>query len=49
MGREEDLGTIIKEILEGGDGSTDAGVISNVECLVEGDVEIGTDENALAL
>ena len=46
---EEDLGTIVHEVLEGGDGSADAGVISDVESLVQGDIEIGADENALAL
>lgn len=49
MRGEEDLGAVVEQVLEGGDGRADAGVVRDVELLVEGHVEVSADEHALAL
>jgi len=45
VGREEDLGTLGGQVLDGGDGTTDAGIISDLS-LLERNVEVGTNENS---
>jgi hypothetical protein len=38
---EDDLGPVAYEVLDGGDGGADAGVVGNVVAVVEGHVEVG--------
>jgi hypothetical protein len=38
---EDDLGPVAYEVLDGGDGGVDAGVIGNVLAVVERHVEVG--------
>lgn len=49
MAAEDDLGPIAYEMLDGGDGGADAGVVGNVLTVVEGHVEVGAQEHALPL
>lgn len=49
MTGEKDFGTIANEILNGGDGSSNPGVISNVLVVVEGHIEVSPHEDLLAL
>jgi len=49
VGGEEDLGTLLDEVFDGGDGTSDAGVIGDLSLLVEGDVEVSANKNSLAL
>ena len=42
---EEALGALVHEVLDGGDGTTDAGIISDLS-LLERNVEVGTNENS---
>ena len=48
MGGDEDLGAVLHEVLEGGDGGADAGVIGD-HAVLEGDVEVAAHEHSLAL
>ena len=48
VGAGEDLGALADEVLDGGHGGTDAGVVGD-GLAVEGDVEVATDEDLLAL
>ena len=43
MRRQQDLGAVVDEVLERGDGGADAGVVGDLEVLVERDVEVGAD------
>jgi hypothetical protein len=47
MGRDSDAGAVVKEVLDGGDGSPDTGVIGDL-LAIEGDVKIAADENLWA-
>jgi hypothetical protein len=38
---EDDLGPVAYEVLDGGDGGAEAGVVGNVVAVVEGHVEVG--------
>jgi len=49
VGGHEDLGALLREVLEGGDGSADAGVVGDVEVRVQRDVEVAANEDGLAL
>ena len=49
MGGDEDLGAVLDEVLEGGDGGADAGVVGDLEVRVERDVEVAADKHNLAL
>jgi len=46
---EDDLGALADEVLDGGDGGADAGVVGDVLVLVERHVEVGAHEDALPL
>lgn len=46
MAGEQHFGAIVCEVLKGGDGSTDAGVIGDCQVLVEGDVQVSPDLQA---
>jgi hypothetical protein len=48
MGADRDDGTLRLEVLDGGDGGTDAGVVGDL-LAVEGDVDVATDKDLLAL
>ena len=48
MGGQQDLGALVQQVLQGGDGSADAGVVGDVLLLVQGHVEVRTHEHALA-
>lgn len=43
MRGQEHLGAVVDEVLEGGDRGADAGVVGDLEVLVERDVEVGAD------
>ena len=43
VGRQQHLGAVVDEVLEGGDRGADAGVVGDLEVLVERDVEVGAD------
>ncbi|GJM88961.1 hypothetical protein PR202_ga05548 [Eleusine coracana subsp. coracana] len=43
---EDDLGAVADEVLDGGDGGADAGVIGDVLVVVERHVEVGAHEDA---
>ena len=49
MAGKEDLCALLHEILDGGHGSADTGVVSDVEVGIERDVEVSTDKHPLAL
>lgn len=49
MAGEDDLGAVGEEVLDGGDGGADAGVVGDVLVVVERHVEVGPHEHALAL
>lgn len=49
MGGDENLGAVLDEVLERGDGGADAGVVGDLHVGVEGHVEIATHEHSLAL
>ena len=49
MAGEDDLGAVAEEVLDGGDGGADAGVVGDVLVVVERHVEVGPHEHALAL
>mmetsp|Transcript_13005 Transcript_13005/g.22029 ORF Transcript_13005/g.22029 Transcript_13005/m.22029 type:complete len:479 (+) Transcript_13005:86-1522(+) len=49
VGGDQDLGAVVDEVLDGRDGTTDAGVVGDVLGLVHGHVEVATHEHALAL
>merc|ERR1711966_461940 len=49
VGGDEDLGAVLDEVLDGGDGGADAGVVGDLEVLVEGHVEVAAHEHGLAL
>ena len=46
---EDDLGALLEEELDGGDGGADAGVIGDLLGVVERDVEVGAHEHLLPL
>ncbi len=46
VGGEDDLGLVADRVLDGGDGLADARVVGD-EAVLEGDVEVDTDEDAL--
>jgi len=48
VGADGDDGTLRLEVLDGGDGGTDAGVVGDL-LAVEGDVDVATDKDLLAL
>ena len=48
MGGHQDLGTVLDEVLEGGDRRADAGVVGD-DAVLEGDVEVAAHEHGLAL
>jgi hypothetical protein len=41
--REQHFGTVVQQVLQGGDGGPDAGVVGDLEVFVKRDVEVGTD------
>jgi hypothetical protein len=47
--RDDDLGAVVRQVLERVHGRADARVVRDVELLVEGDVEVAAHEHALAL
>lgn len=49
MAGEDDLGTVLDKVLDGGDGGADTGVVGDVLVVVERDVEVGAHEHALPL
>lgn len=49
MAGEDDLGAVAEEVLDGGDGGADTGVIGDVLAVVERHVEVGPHEHALPL
>ena len=49
MAGEDDLGALLEEVLDGGDGGADAGVVGDVLVVVERHVEVGPHEHALPL
>ena len=49
MRRQQNLGAVVYEILEGWYSCTNAGIIADVLGVVHGDVEVRTHEDALAL
>lgn len=46
---EDDLGALLEEELDGGDGGADAGVVGDLLGIVERDVEVGAHEHLLPL
>lgn len=46
---EDDFGAILDQVLDGGDGGADPGVISDVPVVVEGHIKIGPHEHLLPL
>lgn len=46
MAGEDDLGAVAEEVLDGGDGGADTGVIGDVLAVVERHVEVGPHEHA---
>lgn len=49
MRRQENLGAVINEVLQGGDGCADTSVIADVLSIVHGHVKVGAHKHALAL
>mmetsp|Transcript_27165 Transcript_27165/g.59366 ORF Transcript_27165/g.59366 Transcript_27165/m.59366 type:complete len:503 (+) Transcript_27165:129-1637(+) len=49
VGGQQNLGTVVHEELDGRDGTTDAGVISDVLVRVHRHVQVGTHEHTLAI
>ena len=49
MAGEDDLGTMIPQVLDGGDSGADPGVVGDVGVVVQWNVEIHPDEHLLPL
>lgn len=49
MRRQKNLGSIVHQVLESGNSSTNARVIADILGVVHGDVEVSAHEHALAL
>lgn len=49
MTAKDHFGAIADEILDGGNGSADSGIISDVEVFIEGDIKVSTEENLLTV
>lgn len=49
MACEDDLGAMLHEILDGGYGSPDPGVVGDLQAVIERHVQIHADEHLLAL
>ena len=47
VAHEDDLGALVLEVLDGGDGGADAGVVGD-DAVLQGDVEVDAHEDALA-
>jgi hypothetical protein len=43
--REKDLGTLAGKVFDGGDGTTDTGIVGDL-ALLQRHVEVGTDKNS---
>ena len=48
MGREDHLGALADQIVDGGQGCADAGVVGDRTGIVQGHVEVNPHENAFA-
>lgn len=48
MAREDDFGAVLDEVLDGGNGGADSGVVGDVLVVVERDVEVGPHEHLLS-
>ena len=47
VGGDDEPTAVTDDLLEGGEGSTDAGVVGDLEIIVQRDVEVDTHEDAL--
>ena len=49
MAGKDDLGTLVHQELDGGDGRADAGVVGDLLAVVQRHVEVGAEEHLLPL